>query len=65
MDPERKEDVVDKQLVHLVGMASAGSIAVPRLEIVVSSLATGLWFRSPILGASASSAIASSALRGR
>ncbi len=41
MDPERQEDVVDKQQVTWSGWLSAGSIALPRLEIVVSSMATG------------------------
>ena len=47
------------------GRLSAGSAVHPRPEIVLSSIPAGLWFRSPIRGASASSAIAFSEPRGR
>jgi hypothetical protein len=65
MYPKRQEYVVYEQLARLAGRLSAGSAAHPRPEIVLSSIPAGLWFRSPIRGASASSAIAFSEPRGR
>ena len=65
MYPEREEDVTNEQLARLVWTPERGNTAIPRLAIVVSSVATGSWFRSPIRGASVSSAIASNVLRGK